>query len=55
MCKILVWSNLSYMTFQGNKEIWSHKASGHLIDVVNKVGLAVVIKHIHVHDNGSNI
>jgi hypothetical protein len=25
--------NLSYVTFQGNSEIWSHKTGGHLIQV----------------------
>ena len=28
-----VQSNLSYMTFQGNSEKWSHKAGGRLIQV----------------------
>jgi len=28
-----VQSNLSYVTFQGNSEIWSHKTGGHLIQV----------------------
>jgi hypothetical protein len=28
-----IHSNLSYVTFQGNSEIWSHKAGGHLIQV----------------------
>ena len=28
-----IQSNLSYVTFQGNSEIWSHKTGGHLIQV----------------------
>jgi hypothetical protein len=28
-----VQSNLSYVTFQGIIEIWSHKTGGHLIQV----------------------
>jgi hypothetical protein len=34
--KIYAWyiqSNLSYVTFQRNSEIWSHKAGGRLIQV----------------------
>ena len=30
---IYLQSNLSYVTFQGNSEIWSHKTGGHLIQV----------------------
>jgi len=26
-----VQSSLSYVTFQGNNEIWSHKTGGHLL------------------------
>jgi hypothetical protein len=34
MCNIhvILWY-LSYVTFQGNSEIWSHKTGGHLIQV----------------------
>jgi len=28
-----IQSNLFYMTFHGNIEIWSHKTGGHLIQV----------------------
>ena len=28
-----VQSNMSYVTFQGNSEIWSHKTGGRLIQV----------------------
>ena len=28
-----IQSNLSYVTFQGNSEIWSHKKGGRLIQV----------------------
>ena len=28
-----IQSNMSYVTFQGNSEIWSHKTGGHLIQV----------------------
>jgi len=28
-----IQSNLSYVTFQGNSEIWSHKTGGRLIQV----------------------
>jgi hypothetical protein len=28
-----IQSNLSYVTFQGNSEIWSYKAGGRLIQV----------------------
>jgi hypothetical protein len=28
-----IQSNLSYVTFQWNSEIWSHKTGGHLIKV----------------------
>jgi len=36
---LTVQPNLSYVTFQGNSEIGSHKTCGHLIKVVTKVGL----------------
>jgi hypothetical protein len=28
-----IQSNLSYVTFQGNSEIWSHKTGGPLIQI----------------------
>jgi hypothetical protein len=39
-----IQSNMSYVTFQGNSEIWSHKTGGRLIEVVTKPGLTVYIK-----------
>jgi len=30
---IYIQLNLSYVTFQGNSEIWSHKTGGRLIQV----------------------